>query len=119
MSLMKIDEKALRLHVGIQFRMARIALGATQRDVADAVGLKQHSISYIETGKQSISLDQWYGICMFLNLDPKEALPKIDDLTTDPPKHRLSIGGNLVELTNKEVDESVRKLNEKLGKKRK
>jgi transcriptional regulator with XRE-family HTH domain len=116
---MRIDADELHLHIGIELRKARKALGATQRDVADAVGLKQHSISNIEAGKQRISLDQLYDICRFLNLDPQKVLPTKAQVTTSPTKHQISIGGKLVDLTIKEAEDSARKLDRLLGKKRK
>ena len=116
---MKNEEKALYLYVGIRLRRKRQDLGASQRDVADAVGLKQNSISNIEAGKQRFLLDQLFGMCRFLKLEPRSILPTTKQLTTNPPKHIVPIGGDLVELTIKEADESVRKLDRLLGKKRK
>jgi transcriptional regulator with XRE-family HTH domain len=115
---MRIDADGLYLYVGIELRKARKALGPTQRDVADAVGLKQHSICNIEYGKQRISLDQLYDICAFLNADPQKILPTKAQVTTSPTKHRIPIGGELVDLTIKEAEDSVRKLDNLLGKKR-
>jgi transcriptional regulator with XRE-family HTH domain len=114
---MKIAEDDLYLYVGVKLRKARTALGATQRDVGDAVGLSQHSISNIEAGRQRIRLDELYDICMYLKLDPLETLPTKAEVTTSPTEHKVLIGKNLVSLTKKEAERSVRKLNRLIGKK--
>jgi|ERR1043165_17694 transcriptional regulator with XRE-family HTH domain len=116
---MRIDSEGLYLYVGIELRKARNALGATQRDVADAAGLKQHSVSKIEAGKQSLSLDRLYDICAYLNLDPRQVLPPIAHVTTSPAKREIFVGGTKVNLTLQDAEKSVKKLNELLGKKRK
>lgn len=115
----RIDDEGLYLYVGIELRKARKAFGATQREVADAVGLPQNSISNIENGKQTVSLSQLYAICAYFNLDPREILPTKAQVTTSPKKHKVPIGGEIVELTIKEAEDSVRKLGRLLGKKRK
>lgn len=114
---MKIDEDGLYLYVGIELRKARNALGATQRDVGDAMGLSQNSISNIEAGRQRIRLDELYGICMYLELDPREILPTKAEVTTSPTEHKVPIGKKLIRLTKKEAEKSVRKLDRLLGKK--
>ena len=118
MHCMRVNEKELYLNVGIKLRSARNELGVTQRDVADALGLEQHSVCNIEAGKQRIRLDQLYSICILLKLDPLKILPEIDQIMTKPTKHRVLIGGEFVNLTIKEAMESVRKLDKLLGKKR-
>ncbi|HEV7893626.1 MAG TPA: helix-turn-helix transcriptional regulator [Pyrinomonadaceae bacterium] len=116
---MRIDTEGLYLYVGIELRKARKAFGATQSEVADAAGLKQHSISKIEAGKQRISLDKLYDICVYLNLDPQQVLPTITHVTTSPAKREIFLGGTKVNLTLQEAEKSVKKLNELLGRKRK
>jgi transcriptional regulator with XRE-family HTH domain len=115
----RIDDDGLYLYVGVELRKARKVFGATQREVADAVGLPQNSISNIENGKQSVTLSQLYAICAYLNSDPHEILPPKSQVTTNPKKHKVPIGGDIVEITLKEAEESVRKLGRLLGKRRK
>lgn len=42
--------------ITVALRRARLARGMTQREVADALGIWQGTVSYIETGQQDPSL---------------------------------------------------------------
>jgi predicted transcriptional regulator len=112
---MLMDEDELYLHVGVELRKKREALGLSQKIIADALDLFPSSISHIEAGEQRIRLDTLYKICMLLKLEPRKILPKIVNVT-NPPKFTMSIGGQLVSITRKEAKKSLRKLEGRLGK---
>ena len=61
--------KKRRLLIGEELRRARRIQDKTLKQVADAVGLKENTISAYEKGKVQIPLDNLDAICSYLNMD--------------------------------------------------
>lgn len=114
---MKVKLKALYAHVAAELKAARRREALTQRDVADTVRLRPHSISTIEAGKQSLKLHQLYEMCVLLKLDPRSILPSVEEVTTKPKKYPVTVGDKIVYVTRPEAGDSIIKLDRLLGKK--
>jgi Predicted transcriptional regulators len=67
----------------------------SQEDVADLIGIKQNAYSAMETGRVDVDLDKAeaiskvYGIRFFQMADPKQKIPKIEDLPARTRKRVL------------------------------
>ena len=51
--------------------------GMTQKDLAEQIGIQQHSISQHENGKRRINLAKFLNYCLVLEVDPAEAFAMI------------------------------------------
>lgn len=58
--------------IGELIKAARIAQGKTQKDVADAIGIRIDTISHIESGRFQGRFVTIVWIAQALNIDPKE-----------------------------------------------
>ena len=66
-----------RLLIGEELRRERRIQDKTLKQVADAVGLKENTISAYEKGKVQIPLDNLDAICTYLNIDYLELLREV------------------------------------------
>lgn len=74
MSYKKEEINESRL-VGEMLRQERKKKGMSAQDIADKMGYSVRSIFYWETGAQIISLEQLYGYCEILCVDPLNIMP--------------------------------------------
>lgn len=75
-----IDSEALYRVLAVKLRERRVALGRTQSDLADAVGVKRTSINNIERQRQNPPLDLLYGLAEELGFRVHELLPEIHEV---------------------------------------
>ena len=69
--------------IDVTLRQARTAAGLTQPQLAEKAGVRQATISQLETGKtRRIDLDILDRLCEVLGVEPGELLAR------DPPKKR-------------------------------
>ena len=66
-------------------RLRRSELGLTQKDVADAMGIKGNTLSNWETGRTCLDLDTYVKLCGVYALDASAALVTAYGLHTDAP----------------------------------
>lgn len=69
---MKFTEKPL----GERIRDLRISRRLSQQRVAKILGISQPSVSRIEAGKESLSIDQFLALCRLFNTPPGSLLPE-------------------------------------------
>lgn len=58
------------IHVGSQIRARRVALGLSQKAVAESIGLTFQQVQKYENGKNRIGASRLFDICKALNVDP-------------------------------------------------
>ncbi len=64
----------IRKQTGRIIKARRLHLGLTQKDVAEVIKCSRENISYIETGRQDLSLSNFLKLCAFLSLAPSEVV---------------------------------------------
>lgn len=79
---MLLAMKDLRQLFGEQLRTFRDARQTTQADLADAAGMSRATLANIESGRQSVSLEQLYGLASALACEPAALLPSVNALKT-------------------------------------
>lgn len=67
--------------IGERIRSRRLALGLTQQDLAQRLGKDQSSVSRIERGQRTLSIDALQDIAAVLQFDPAEWLRRGERLT--------------------------------------
>lgn len=73
-------------YLGAVLRRERRMQDKTLQQVAEAVGLKENTISAYEKGKIQIPIDNLDAICRFLNTDYIDLLIKVQKMMDlDPP----------------------------------
>lgn len=92
-------------------------LNMKQEELGRAVGLGRTSICNIEGGDQKITLPVLYKLCIALELEPREILPTVAEVTTDPPKLPMTIEGKFIEVTRSQL-KALQKYAKKLGKRK-
>lgn len=65
---MKIEDKESRLRIGIQLLNKRESLGWSQEILAEKLGISQSTVTKVENGKWSFSIDYLQKFCDVLNL---------------------------------------------------
>lgn len=63
------------IELGERLRAARVALGLTQAEVAEAAGISRTSLTNIECGRQRILVDQLALMCGKLRALPSDMIP--------------------------------------------
>jgi transcriptional regulator with XRE-family HTH domain len=109
----EVMEEELYLHIGQALAARREELGLKQSDVARKVGFSRTSICGIEGGDHFVRLIDLYKICAVLSLEPREILPSMKAVTTDPPKFDMPILGEMKKVTRSEA-KALRKLAKRL-----
>jgi transcriptional regulator with XRE-family HTH domain len=61
-------------HIGAAIRKRRDALGLSQAQLADRIGLVRTSITMIESGSQALQVHQLVDIARVLKIDPADLL---------------------------------------------
>lgn len=79
---MQINSDTLYVYIGGRLRERRRALGLTQAQVAQRLGVTRTSITNIEAGRQKLPLDLLYELCVALNLDVATLVPPLDVVAT-------------------------------------
>ena len=69
--------------IGDKIRELRVAKGFSQEGIADAAGMGRTYMGRVERGEQNISIQNLIQIAFALNVEVKELIPKLLDLT-DP-----------------------------------
>jgi transcriptional regulator with XRE-family HTH domain len=69
------NEQQLYRHIGAQLRQRRTALGLSQAELAQQVGLLRTSITNIEAGRQRLPIHVLYQLCDVLRLEVHAVLP--------------------------------------------
>lgn len=77
-----VDRDGLGSSIGVVIRRRRVAVGLTQGALARQVGLQRSSISNIESGRQIPPIPVFYQLCAVLGLEPGQALPPLEDVST-------------------------------------
>lgn len=72
-----MDKDKFMKHVGSQIKERRVLLHVSQDHLAHILKLSRSSISNIECGRQSLSLDGMASICKLLCCAPSDLMPPI------------------------------------------
>jgi transcriptional regulator with XRE-family HTH domain len=82
--------------IGDRLQARRVALGLTQQQLADVIGVKRTSITNTEAGRQCLPLERLYALCEYLEISihaviPDNDLPeKTESMTIDGQTHKLT-----------------------------
>lgn len=76
----KETSKALNASIGQNIKAARNAIGLTQQQLAEKVGLSRPQIANIEGGKIGMYVNTVYDICIALMVPPSKILPNFTNL---------------------------------------
>ncbi len=68
------DPKSTRRVLARRVRSLRKALGLTQEELADRVGLRQAQISELESARNNIKIDNLHRLAAALGVRPRELL---------------------------------------------
>jgi transcriptional regulator with XRE-family HTH domain len=74
---------SLRNEIATLITNRRREIGLTQADLARAIGVSRPSITNIENGRQSLSVEQLYEIALVLNTQVLALLPELPKPTTE------------------------------------
>ncbi len=74
---MMINQTLLYQHIGSVVRKRREALGMTQAQLAEAIGLLRTSVVNLEAGNQRVPLHTLFPICAVLGIEVADVLPTV------------------------------------------
>lgn len=94
-----VPERSLREKLGEQLRSARVKTGLSQVGLAEKLGISRPSIASIETGRQSLSVEQLVEFANLLDVNPVDILEQtlggspsvVRELNRLPQAHQLAI----------------------------
>ena len=81
------------LNLGSKLKDARLKLNLTQKDVADAVGIKKNTLSNYENGVSSPDLDTLDTLFKLYKMDPDAVFTKVKLTQKYPVYGKISAGG--------------------------
>ena len=70
----RADSKSTRRVLARRVRTLRKALGLSQEELADRVGLRQAQISELESARNNITIDNLHRLAIALGVRPRELL---------------------------------------------
>lgn len=73
---------------GRVLREARVATGMSQEKFADAVGMDRTTISLLERGKQSPTIDTLFRLAEKLDLKPSQLIVRVEKSFSTPTETR-------------------------------
>lgn len=77
---MRINENLLYQQIGERIRQQRVRVNLTQEQLAEAIGVLRTSITNLEAGRQRVPLHVLYELCVVLDVDLTEILPKQEEI---------------------------------------
>jgi transcriptional regulator with XRE-family HTH domain len=79
MEAKEIEEgnRMISQHVGSRLKFYRKRKGYNQSEISTAIGLTRTSISNIETGRQSMTIETLLKCCAVLGCKPTDILPEV------------------------------------------
>ena len=107
-----MNDSALYLRFGALVRRHRQRLGASQADIAVAIGLSRASVANIETGRQHIPIHHLYRLARALEVDVHALLPKNADGKTPTVNREIQSSLELSESEHKEVAQVLGLIND-------
>lgn len=75
-----LDQEKLHILIGEKLRQLRKKHGFKQREIAERIGVERSTVSNVENGVQNATLSFVYKLCLALDEDFTEILPKLEEV---------------------------------------
>ena len=96
--------KNINMLVGDRLQDIRKKKGWSQEDLGAQLGLSRTSIINMEAGRQTLTMENLYKVCLALECDPQNVIPTIRELGDE------YIGPELVALVHEKDPTKLRKM---------